>query len=511
MARLGQLNPSNYTNSQKINEEFENIIRYLVAVEKGNKTLGEMLDVVFDDDGIFSPNVEIRLDPSEGLQYRTGEYANSEDGWKDIADIADVRGPAGASVGTIEGPFFYNRQDSVPANATTVLSYAHDDTTDDILVYKNGLLLKSPADYTHDAGADTVTLVVACNGTDKITIISVRKQTVSDYRRSDLVAVGAQAVFPFVHTSNETLLVWRNGILQRPGGGNDYTSSDATDTITFTVACADGDKVTIMTVDNTALTNVGGLMLEDEYATNGLINWAKINVADGAIAQAKVAGLVTLAAQAGLVSVGAGTPSVTAFKFWIKTSTTPNTLFFSDGVQWLPVSPNSAVPTFTVSNANQYLRVNGSGTALEFGTIDFSALVPKTYMAAANGVASLDATGKIPIAQLPEIFAASTMPFFASGAVPDGTYLIQRIYKQKIRIDGITRKLASGTCNIQLAVDGVTVGSVFAVSSTAADSQITPVIEIDALSVSRRLTVVVTSGAAANGLEIGLSASVLTV
>ena len=38
----------------------------------------------------------------------------------------------------------------------------------------------------------------------------------------------------------------------------------------------------------------------------------------------------------------------------------------------------------------------GTGTALGYSDIDFSALVPKTYMGAANGVATLDVSGKLP-------------------------------------------------------------------------------------------------------------------
>ena len=163
------------------------------------------------------------------------------------------------------------------------------------------------------------------------------------------------------------------------------------------------------------------------------------------------------------------------------------------------------------------MRVNGTGTALEYGNIDFSALVPKTFMAAANGVASLDSSAKLPIAQLPDVYSTHTLQYWsdnvygAAGSVPNATFLISRIWKQKIRIDGITHKLSAGTCTIQLSVDGTVVGSTHSVSTTAVSANLGTVIEVDATTVAKRLEVVVTSGAGATSLEVGLAVATLSV
>ena len=60
MARLRQQYPNNYHASGNISADFENIIRYLVAAERGDKTLGEMLRIAFDEDGNLRSNVELR-------------------------------------------------------------------------------------------------------------------------------------------------------------------------------------------------------------------------------------------------------------------------------------------------------------------------------------------------------------------------------------------------------------------------------------------------------------------
>lgn len=512
MARLRQQHPQNYTNSGNISTEFENVVRYINAAELGSKTIGELLAVLFDENGEFDGPIEFRLDAVDGLQYRIGEYENAEDGWITLAALSDIRGPSGQNVGTVEGPFFYNRADSLATAGQTVISYTFDEASSDVVVYINGLLQATSA-YTKNIGANTITMGSPLALNDKITIFTIRSQSVSNFRRTDFTASASQSVFAFVHTADEQLLVWKNGILQRSGGANDYTSSFESDTITFTSPCSAGDKITVMTVENLALQNVAGLMLESEYTdVNGRILYSKLSIADGEITQAKVSGLVAALASASKMTVSDTTPvGPSTGDFWLDTSSAPNKLKFFDGTQWLLTSPESSLPTFNSTQANKYVRVNGSGSALEFGDIDFSTLVPKTFMGAANGVASLDSAGKLPTTQLPEIFSARTIFHTQDGTVTNGTKLIGRLYKEKIRIDGLTAKMGTGTCSIQLSVDGVTVGAVFAVTTTASDQSFGSVIEIDATSASRRLEIVVTSaaGTPAN-LEVGLAAVTLS-
>ena len=48
MARLRQQHPQNYVSSGNIHTDFENIIRYINAAEFGDKTIGELLAVLFN-------------------------------------------------------------------------------------------------------------------------------------------------------------------------------------------------------------------------------------------------------------------------------------------------------------------------------------------------------------------------------------------------------------------------------------------------------------------------------
>lgn len=113
MARLRQQHPQNYVNSGNIHTDFENVIRYVNSAELGDKTIAELMGVLFNEEGVFRGPIEMRIDANSGIQYRVGQYTSAEDGWITIADITTFRGSAGASVGNVEGPFFFNRQDIV--------------------------------------------------------------------------------------------------------------------------------------------------------------------------------------------------------------------------------------------------------------------------------------------------------------------------------------------------------------------------------------------------------------
>lgn len=613
MARLRQQHPQNYVNSGNIHTDFENVIRYLNTAELGNKTVAELLSVLFNEAGEFRGPIEFRVDTVSGLQYRVGQYASSESGWITLYDIASLRGPSGSSVGNVEGPFFYNRQDKlittgvasaavgtagsgyttaptvtfsapqdgngtrptatatingsgavtgitivtpgvgytqaptvtiqapqtaggVQATATATLAaltsaaatvpYSFDPAVSNIVVYQNGLLLVGatntgiPSQFTYNTTANTVTLTNGVVLGDKVTIYSIRSQAVTNFRRQDTDVQGSTTVIPFVHTEDEKILVWLNGVLQEEGGAADYLASPAADTITFLnpAGLTTGDKVTVLTVENTSLKTVAGLMFEDDYTNaQGYILWNKLAVAANEIPQSKVAALATTLAAKANMTIASSTPQGAATSdLWLDTSKTPVVLKFYDGTQWLQTSPDSSLPTFLQSNAGQYVRVNGTGTALEYGNIDFSAVVPKTYMGAANGVATLGSGGKMPVNQLPDTFATYTLDFFSphedsAATVTNKTYFLGVVYKQKIRIDGITAKLVSGTCTIQLAVDGSTIGTTFAVTNSRLSQDMPTVLEVDGTSSGRRLELVVTSATSANTLEVGVSVATLNI
>lgn len=513
MSRLRQQHPQDYGSSGKIHTDFENIVRYLNAAELGNFTVGELLAKLFDENGSFDGPIEMRLNSSTGLEYRIGEYRSAEDGWQLLAAIDTIRGPSGENLGTIDGPFFFNRVDTiVGVGGEDTFTYAFTPGGEDIFVMKNGLLLRGTGvspDYTY--ASNTVTLATPAVEDDVMTFITVRAAAVSGYRRLDYVAVGTVATIPFVHTDEERLLVYRNGILQREGGSYDYVKSAVSDTITFITPLANNDVATVVTAENIAQVRVAGLMLEDEYTDgNGFINYAKLVIANNEIPQAKVSGLASALTSKAKITVASSAPSSpTSGDLWLDTSVTPNILKFYQGTQWLAASPDSALPSFTVSNANQYARVNGTGTALEYGTIDFSSLVPKTYMGAANGVASLDASGKMPVGQLPVIYSVGVIENILT-SVSNATFRWGGIFKQRIRIDGISAVVSTGTCTIQMAVDGAAIGTTYAVSSTRINNTLGTVIEVDALTAGKTIQIIVTSNSAAANLDVAISYATVT-
>jgi hypothetical protein len=613
MARLRQQHPQNYVNSGNIHTDFENVIRYINAAELGDKTVGELLAVLFNEEGVFRGPVQMRVDADNGLQFRVGMYSSEDIGWQNLVDIASLRGPSGSNAGVIEGPFFYSRQDiqittgitsisvdssgtlyttaptvtfsapdddsgSTPTATTTLdgdgvvsvtitdagsgyinpptvtiaapensqgtqatatctlaalpsnaneISYNFDADTDDVVVYKNGILLSelttaNTSEYTIDSVNDKITIDSSLGVAlaDKISIYSVRSQSVTNFRRRDIEIVTATSSVPFVHSAEERILVWRNGILQEEGGAADFLASAQSNTITFLdpQGLAVGDKITVMTVENQALKTVGGLMFEDEYADeNGFLRFDKISISDNQIAQAKVSDLASsLGRKANILSQSSSPVGPATGDLWLDTSLVPAILKFYDGTQWLETSPESSLPTFVQTNASQYVRVNGTGTALEYGDIDFSSLVPKTYMGAANGVATLDTAGSLPVSQLPETFSTVSIPFFSvwedsSDNIGNKTYFVTRMFKQTIRIDGIAYKLNSGSCTIQLSVDGTPVGGTYSVTTTEQSENLSTVIEIDSTSASKRLEIIVTNASSGKSLEVAIAAATVNV
>lgn len=612
MARLRQQHPQNYVNSGNIHTDFENVIRYLNSAELGDKTVSELLRVIFDEEGVFNGPIQMRVDTNEGLQYRVGQYADDSEGWYSLVDIGSLRGPAGQSVGNVEGPFFFNRKDTIIGSTVTavnvtaagtgytsaglaitlgtpddpdgvqatatatlggangdeitaitivnagsgyaaaptvtitggngsgatatatvgspnaVIPYTFDPSTDEIVVYRNGILLydsiASSAQYVKNSVAGTVTLqnlTPAIALGDKVSIYSIRSQAVTNYRRADELIAQTQQSVAFIHSTDEKLLVFRNGVLQQEGGSADYLASSSVGTITFldtSNPLTSGEIVTIITVENQSIKTVAGLMFEDEYTdASGFIRYNKLSIQNNEIPQNKVSNLSTsLAGKANLVSQQSTPSAPVTGDLWLDTNLSPAILKFYDGTQWLETSPESSLPTFVQTNANEYVRVNGTGTGLEYGDIDFSALVPKTYMGAANGVATLDTGGKMPVNQLPETFSTQSIPFFSvwedsAAAIGNKTYFVTRLWKQTIRIDGIAYKLNSGSCTLQLSVDGTPVGNTYSVTTALQNDNLATVIEIDATVASKRLELVVTNNSSGQTLEVSIAAATVNV
>lgn len=517
MARLRQQYPQNYGSSGNINTEFENLIRYMNAAELGGNTVAELLAKIFDANGDFDGPIEFRKDTSAGIQYRVGEYASESEGWVTLVTLAEIRGEAGQDFGEIGAPILFGRVDYTATASQTVFDYAHDDT-DELLVYVDGVLQRPGGsnDYTTDssagsAGAGAVTFNSGMTGNEVVSVFKIRATSITGYTRSDTVTTSTQAVFPFVHDEDTKLQVYKNGILQREGGSYDYISQPSNNTITFTTAVPSGNLVTIITVENTSVQAVTGMMFEENYVdtTSGLIRFDKIAIADGAVAQSKVANLVSNLSAKAKLTVSSSSPSTPATgDLWHDTSQTPNQLKFYDGTQWLRTSPESSLPTFTASNAGNFVKVNGTGTALEYGTVDLSSTIGVTQKGAANGVASLDSTGRLPSNQLPEVL--SSVSYYQSQTTPSATtYTIQRIFKQKVRIDGLAIQTTSGTCTVQIAVNGVGVGSEYSASSTPNELTLGTPIEIDASTSAKAIGFIVTNVASTNLLEVTVAGSII--
>jgi hypothetical protein len=394
---------------------------------------------------------------------------------------------------------------------STVFNFLHE-PADAIVVYLNGALL-AEADYSNDPDANSVTLTDPTDEGDLVTIYKVQSANDSGYVRQDVLAGQSQAVFPFVHNEDQKVLVYRNGILQRQGGTNDYTQQPANSTITFTSALVQDDLVTFIIVEDTSQVRVSGLMTEDKFTNGqGYIPYDMIAVADDEIPQTKVSGISTLLANRGRVYVSSSEPdSANAGDFWVDTAASPNVLKFYNGTGWLLTSPDTGIPAFTTPNALQFLRVNSTGGGLEFANVDFTALIPKTYIGAADGVAGLDATGRLPIAQLPDTFATRSFYFQKEGSVGDGDYKITRAFKQNVRIDAIAAKTEAGTANIQLRVNGINAGDVVPVSSTLTEQNLSASIAIDATTTSREIGFTVTSASGVTDIEVTLAAVITNV
>jgi len=513
MARLKVLYPGNHTSSGNIGADIENIVRYVNASELGDNTLSELLLKLFDTAGTVTAAIELRNDATLGFQYRVGTYTDQNEGWITLSTVASLRGASGVDVGTIGAPLFSGRQDFTATSGQTVFNFGHI-ATDALLVYINGTL-QAAANISSNTTAGTVTLSSGATTGDLVAIFKVQNANTSGYSRTETTANANQAVFPYVHTAAQSIMVYRNGVMQREGSSNDYTTNPASSTITFTSALSAGDIITFLRVEDTSSVKVSGLMTEDAFTdVNGFIPFTKLSISDAQIPQAKVADLATTLANRGRVYVSGSTPaSANAGDMWVDTAASPNVLKFYNGTGWLLTSPDTGIPAFTVNNALQFLRVNSTGGGLEFSDIDLTGVVPKTYIGAASGVAGLDASSNIPVAQLPQIFATRSYFKATAGAISNGDIVITRAYKQTVRIDAIAAKTSGGTCSIQLKVNGIQLSAsdLITVSSTLSEQNLGASVQVDATTSSKEIAMTVSSSNSAQDLEITIAAVILNV
>ena len=510
MARLKVLYPGNHTSSGNIGADIENIVRYINSSEYGDQTLAELLGRLFNDVGDFVGQIEIRNDSIQGLQYRIGEYVDADEGWIDLASVEQLRGAPGIDVGVIGTPLFSNRLDYTATDNQTSFPYTHN-AEDAVVVYANGVL-QDPTTYTSDPVNNVILLGSPASADDNIVIYRVRSAVDTGFRRSNIIANPSQVSFSFEHSEDQKLLVYRNGILQRDLG-NDYTTDPITNTVNFTQPLQQNDIVTVMVVEDSSLVRVSGLMTEDKYTNaNGQIPFNKLEVQDGQIPEVKVQNLTELLSNRGRMYVSSLQPSgANSGDLWVDTSTSPNVLKFFNGTGWLLTSPDTGIPAFSTINALQFLRVNSTGGGLEFASVDLSSVIPKTFIGAADGVAGLDASGKLPLAQLPDTFATRSFYFFKDGSISNGNLTVTRAFKQNVRIDAVAVKSASGTANVQLTIEGIAVGDVFPVTNTLTEQNLSASIQIDATTISKAIGVEVTSSNSLTDLEVTVAAVITNV
>jgi hypothetical protein len=507
MARLRQQHAQNYVSSGNVHTEFESIVRYLNSAERGNKTFGELFAKLFDEEGDIALPVEFRLNTTTGIESRVGEGFDGEEGWSLVASIDKIRGASGSNVGTIEGALFFNRRDITATANQTVFTYPLDEQqSSKALVFVNGLLEKED-DITLDFTNQTVTVATAVSAGEVVSIYSIRSQSVTNYRRLDFAVTSTRSQIPFPHSSDEEVVVYKNGILQREGGSFDYNKDDALDVLTFTTDLVANDLVSVLTVENNSIKRVQGLMMEDEYTdSEGFINFDKLAISDNAIAQVKIEGLNAIIASVCTIKISQTTPlNPDAGWLWIDISQAIPKLRFYDGTEWISTKEDIDLPSITIGDVNKYLAVNETADGYVYRELDFTTVVPKTYMGSANGVASLDSAGKLPVIQVPTLYSAHSVSNEIAGNVTAGDIFMSKLWRQKIRIDGVSAKLSSGTCQVQITIDGQAVGDTHSISSGGQDIVIDPIIEVDGVASSKRIGINVTNPSSATDLQVSIA------
>lgn len=501
MAGIRQTAAFEYASSDKVQTEFENVIRYLQQAEIGGKTLGEVIDNLTDDNGNLNSNVEFRLDSSAGLQYRVGETGS----FITIAPLSDIRGEAGQNVGDIGAPIFNGRQDYIIGttlrasdgvaypSGTTVLEYNHE-STDTIVVFRNGLMQVEGAtnDYVTSAANNTVTfsddLTTTDNsgGAEVVTVYKIRATAITSFQRVDAEVTTTQSIFPFVMEDSTEIQVYQNGLLLREGGANDYVRDNNADTVTLNTAATNGDLVSIITVENTANQVVAGLMLEQVFtnAQTGKILFDKLEIADGAIAEAKVANLTTsLAGKAGLSDVTAGGTALSAGPvntFYLEdVSGSPRLRFKVSSTQNVDINPAVDIPSPSSANSGKFIRVSAAG-AYELSALTdvLSGYITTAQKDAANGVPSLDSNLLISIDRIPAFSILQQYPLLIMDkqvATPTTSEVrMKRISGARIKINKIYAVLDAGTLTLDLKVAGVSQGLNLAITTSSVSAFIPP-------------------------------------
>ena len=440
MAGIIQRNPGAYSDPNSIGSEFENIVRYLKSAEKDGLSLGEVISLIFK--GASPYPLQIRIDSGK-VQYRALAYPDgSNSDWQDVIGLDDLRGAPGINFGEIGAPIIVNRVDIQGDGTRTLFTY-NVNTDDDYRVYKDGVLQTPTTDYSvttgnADVSLNGITFTTAPANNAKITIETIRATSITGYRRVDTVTTESQTVFPYQDAGQDGVKVevFRNGLLQREGALNDYTVQGApTYTITFTQPVTSGSVVSFITIENTTDAVVTGMMFERDFTDleDGLIKQDKIKFVDETLPKSKITGLTTDLDARAKITIGGNTPASPAVgDLWYDGD---NLLRAYNGNEFALISPDIQIPEISEEHAGQVITVNGTGTGYVLESVDLSSVIPLTQKGAANGVAQLNASGRLLTEQMPTDLVKDSL-YLAVENPTDQTYDVKRIYLQHLSIVG---------------------------------------------------------------------------
>lgn len=516
MPRLRQLYPLAYLTNTAINGEFEQVIRYLNAAELGNKTLAELLSLLFDASGNLTGAVELRLDAEQGLQYRIGVYADDTTGWRQVAPLEDLRGMPGANVGDLVAPVFYGRMDVLCTVGQLDVPFAFL-AGETLMVFKNGLLQREGVayDYVVDSNVGTSGGFVfnsPLSDGDMITAFKVRTEVLNAYQRVDFDVIAPQTIFPITYNDTADITVYKNGVLLR--NNVDYVANGPSTYISMLSPITPGNLISIVKFENSLSQTVSGFMMEKDYvnASTGLLDYSRLGINDGDIAQAKVSGLPAALSSRVITYVSNTEPANPATpSLWLHTAQATPPLYYYNGLSWVLVNPENRLPAFGPQNVHQMLRVSSSGSGLEWGSVDLSGYIPTTRIGASNGVPALDSSGRLTKSQLPEVQGTQSFYFKSGGSIVNGTYVVHRPYKQRLRITALALRTSSGTGTVTLTVGGTAMGSSYTASSTPSEFALGSTLTVDAIASSQSIGFKLENANATNDLEVTIVAEVINV
>lgn len=512
MSRLRQLRPYEYGSSTAVQTEFESIVRYLQSAEVSGQTLAETMAKLTDDNGNLASNVQLRNNGTNGIEYRVGEYTDANAGWATIVSADNLRGPSGAAIGEIGAPIFNSRVDytvvntlSDPVDTTellvgaSVLNYAHLES-DELLVYRDGILLTPTTEYVTDpngnGGTGTITLTSTFLATfptqtsTNFSVYKVRSTTVTNFRRLNATnETGSPQAFISFDLDNTTeIMVFVSGVLYREP--DDYTRDVANDRINLAIGqeIQPNTNFTVITVEDAAVQTVSGIMMESAFADNttGLIRFDKVGIGAGQITQDKVASLTTDLGQRAKLFIDPSTSDIQAGtindSFYKRTVGNATEVVFYDGTNSIVLNPSTSLPSASSTDVNKFVQVDSNG-GYTLGNVDFSGYLDDDDKGASNGVAALDSSAKLTYAQYAFSGTNSLLQGFHAGpqiefyynpmttfggttpaAIGNATYRIERVIGQHFNIVGVEARCAGGQCNIQLSVNGSTVGPIVPVA-----------------------------------------------